>query len=63
MVDINALRIRRLARPSGTFRLLPTGQCSMGLDILKEVKPDTPRWQPGVADAFDFIEELRSRQS
>ena len=61
VVDINALRIRRLARPSGTFRLLPTGQCSMGLDILKEVKPDTPRWQPGVADAFDFIEGLRSR--
>jgi len=62
VVDINALRIRRLAKPSGTFRLLPTGQCSMGLDILKEVKPDTPRWQPGVVDAFDFIEDMRGRQ-
>ncbi len=63
VVDINALRIRRLAQPSGTFRLLPTGQCSMGLEILKEVKPDTPRWQPGIVDAFDFIEEMRRRHS
>ncbi|MGI9502995.1 MAG: radical SAM protein [Geminicoccaceae bacterium] len=62
VVDINELRIRRLAQPSGTFRLLPTGQCSMGLEILKEVKPDTPRWQPGVVDAFDFIEDMRARQ-
>ena len=59
VVDINALRIRRLAKPSGTFRLLPTGQCSMGLDILKEVKPDTPRWQPRAVNAFDFLEEMR----
>lgn len=63
VVDINALRIRRIARPSGTFRMLPTGQCSMGLDILKEVKPDTPRWRPGAQDAFDFIEEMRARQT
>ena len=63
VVDINALRIRRLAQPSGTFRLLPTGQCSMGLDILKEVKPDTPYWRPGVTDAYDFIEEMRQRQA
>ncbi|MDH3664491.1 MAG: radical SAM protein [Alphaproteobacteria bacterium] len=63
VVDINALRIRRLAQPSGTFRLLPTGQCSMGLDILKEVKPNTPRWRPGVVDASDFIEEMRLQQA
>ncbi|MEZ5932859.1 MAG: radical SAM protein [Alphaproteobacteria bacterium] len=63
VVDINALRIRRLAQPSGTFRLLPTGQCSMGLDILKEVKPDTPRWQPGRIDAFDFIEDMRRHRA
>lgn len=62
VVDINALRFRRLAKPSGTFRLLPTGQCSMGLDILREVQPDTPRWQPDAADAFDFIETMRQSQ-
>ena len=62
VIDINALRIRRFVRPSGTFRLLPTGQCSMGLDILKEVKPDTPRWVPGEMDAWDFIEGLREAE-
>lgn len=62
VVDINALRIRRLIKPAGTFRLLPTGQCSMGLDILKEVKPETPRWEPGAVDAFDFVEEMRRRR-
>ena len=62
VIDINALRIRRFVRPSGTFRLLPTGQCSMGLDILKEVKPDTPRWVPGEMDAWDFIESLREAE-
>lgn len=62
VIDINALRIRRFVRPSGTFRLLPTGQCSMGTDILREVRPDTPRWVPGEADAWDFIESLRQSQ-
>lgn len=61
VIDIDALRIRRLVRPSGTFRLLPTGQCSMGVDILKEVKSDTPRWIPGEQDAWKFIENCRSR--
>ncbi|MGI9434834.1 MAG: radical SAM protein [Geminicoccaceae bacterium] len=63
VVDINALRIRRFVRPSGTFRLLPTGQCSMGLEILREVRPDTPRWVPGEMDAWDFIETMRQEQS
>lgn len=62
VIDINALRIRRFVRPSGTFRLLPTGQCSMGLDILKEVNPNTSRWIPGQMDAWDFIEEMRRNQ-
>ena len=34
----------------------------MGLDILKEVKPDTPRWVPGEMDAWDFIESLREAE-
>jgi len=62
VVDINALRIRRLARPAGTYRLLPTGQCSVGVDILKEVRPDTPRWVPGEMDAWEFIDSLRQNQ-
>jgi MoaA/NifB/PqqE/SkfB family radical SAM enzyme len=61
VVDINALRIRRLAQPSGTFRLLPTGQCSMGLDILKEVGPHTPVWSRD-ENAHDFIERMRQKK-
>ena len=61
VVDINALRIRRLAEPSGTFRLLPTGQCSMGLDILKEVGPHTPVWSPN-ENAHDFVDRMRQKQ-
>ena len=59
VVDLKSLRFRRLAQPAGTFRLLPTGQCSMGLDIMLSVKAETPRWRPGEIDAFDFIEMLR----
>lgn len=61
VVDINALRIRRLAQPSGTFRLLPTGQCSMGIDILKEVGPQTPIWSRD-EDAHSFIERVRQKR-
>jgi len=59
VVDINELRIRRLVRPSGVFRLLPTGQCSMGAEILQQVKPDTPCWVPGEMHAGDFVAALR----
>ncbi len=61
IVDINALRIRRLAKPAGTFRLLPTGQCSIGLDLLKEVGPHTPVWSPD-ENAYDFIERIRLKK-
>ncbi len=63
VIDINALRIRRFVRPSGTFRLLPTGQCSMGLDILKEVSADMLRWVPGEMDSWDFISLMRQKSS
>jgi hypothetical protein len=40
------------------FRLTPSGQCSVGDDILKQVTPDTPRWVPGNMHAGDFLEML-----
>ena len=61
VIDIEALRIRRLAQPGGTFRLLPTGQCSMGMDILKEVGPHTPVWSRN-ENAHDFIERMRRKK-
>ncbi|MEM8951696.1 MAG: hypothetical protein AAGC99_20465 [Pseudomonadota bacterium] len=60
VIDLEKLRFRRLANPAGTFRLLPTGQCSMGLDIMLSVKANTPCWRPGDMDAYDFIEALRN---
>ena len=62
-IGISALRVRRFVQPSGTFRLLPTGQCSIGLDILKEVRPETPRWDVDRMNAWDFIQTVRSRQN
>ncbi len=61
-INVNALRVRRFVQPAGTFRLLPTGQCSMGLDILKEVRPETPRWDVDHMNAWDFIQTMRNRQ-
>jgi len=56
---IRTLRIRRLAQPFGVYRLLPTGHCSIGPDILMQLGPHTPRWHPSQMNACDFIEELR----
>jgi hypothetical protein len=36
----------------------PSGHCSTGNDILRQVTPDTPRWQPGAMHAGDFLEML-----
>jgi MoaA/NifB/PqqE/SkfB family radical SAM enzyme len=61
VVDINALRIRRLAQPGGIIRLLPNGQCSKGPDILKEVRLDSPCWRPSEMNASDFVEKINLR--
>jgi hypothetical protein len=39
--------------------LAPSGQCSIGDGILRQVTPETPRWQPGAMHAGDFLEKLR----
>lgn len=63
IVQIDTLRIRRLERPSGVFRLLPNGQCSLGREILEPVGPSTPQWDPEAMDAGKFIQSLRSRSA
>ena len=55
------LKIQRLHNPGGVFRLLPTGQCSVGFELLQEVQPDTAVWMPNKTNAFDFIEVLLAR--
>lgn len=64
-VDINirrALNIQRLMKPEGVYRLMPNGQCSVGLQILQEVSSETPRWVPGRTDAFEFVQSLSQHQ-
>ena len=61
VIDINRLRIHRLQRPSGVFRLMPDGRCSIGTELLQEVAEDTPRWIPGEEHAADFLQRVRDR--
>ena len=57
--SLRALHVRRLPAKVELFRLTPSGQCSTGDGILKQVTPDTPRWQPGAMHAGDFLEILK----
>jgi pyruvate-formate lyase-activating enzyme len=56
--SLRALHVRTLPPNVEIFRLAPSGQCSTGDDILKQVTPDGPRWQPGAMDAGDFLDKL-----
>ena len=52
---LRALHVRRLPPNVDIFRLAPSGQCSIGNEILRQVTSDTPRWRPGVMHAGDFL--------
>ncbi len=54
LMKTKALRIKRLVRPEGCYRLVPTGHCSRGSDILKPVHSKTPVWSPNT-DAGEFL--------
>ena len=58
--SLRALHVRTLPPNVDIFRLAPSGQCSVGDEIFKQVTPDTPRWQPGTMHAGDFLEKLPS---
>lgn len=66
--SLRALHVRKLPTNVEIFRLVPSGDCSTGDDLLRQVTPDTPRWQPGAMHAGDFLEmlggpsDLRRRQ-
>ena len=59
IVDINRLRIQRLNQPSGVFRLMPDGCCSMGIELQQEMSNDAPLWHPSSENGWDFIERVR----
>ena len=55
---LRALHVRTLPPNVEIFRLTPSGQCSIGDGILKQVTSDTPRWHPGAMHASHFLEML-----
>ncbi len=57
LMEIEALRIKRLVRPEGVYRLVPTGHCSKGADILKPIHDKTPVWHPSM-DVGDFLQQM-----
>ena len=58
-----SLRIRRLSRPDHIYRLAPNGQCSKGIDLLRELPKDAPRWQPGAVHAGNFMQSLAKQET
>lgn len=57
LMEIEALRIKRLVRPEGVYRLVPTGHCSKGSDILKPIHDKTPVWNPSM-DVGNFLASM-----
>jgi MoaA/NifB/PqqE/SkfB family radical SAM enzyme len=57
--SLRRLHVRTLPPNVQIFRLAPSGQCSTGDDILRQVTPETPRWQPPAMHAGDFLENIR----
>jgi len=57
LMEVEVLRIKRLVRPEGVYRLVPTGHCSKGADILKPIHDKTPIWHPSM-DVGEFLESM-----
>ena len=57
LMEIEALRIKRLVRPEGVYRLVPSGHCSKGVDILKPIHAQTPVWHPSM-DVGEFLDSI-----
>jgi MoaA/NifB/PqqE/SkfB family radical SAM enzyme len=56
--SLRTLHVRTLPLGVEIFRLAPSGQCSTGDEILKQVTASTPRWQPGAMHAGDFLKKI-----
>jgi MoaA/NifB/PqqE/SkfB family radical SAM enzyme len=59
--ELRSIRVQTLPRNVEIFRLTPSAQCSIGEDILRQMTPDAPRWQPGLSHAADFLDMLGGR--
>lgn len=58
-----ALRIKRLLNPCGVLRLLPNGQCSVGIEIMQKQNVLSPRWNPAGTNAGKFVDEILDRRT
>src|SRR5262249_14796300 len=58
---LRTLHVRTLPLNVEIFRLVPSGQCSTGDGILRQVTSETPHWHPGATHAGDFLEALSER--
>jgi MoaA/NifB/PqqE/SkfB family radical SAM enzyme len=47
--------VRIIPKSIEVVRLTPTGQCSVGREILRPIAPKARRWRPGTVNAADFI--------
>jgi MoaA/NifB/PqqE/SkfB family radical SAM enzyme len=59
--SLRKLHVRTLPPNVEIFRLVPSGQCSTGDGILRQMTPDIPRWQPRTMHAGEFLERLSAR--
>lgn len=58
-----ALNVKTLPPGVTISRLLPSGHCSVGADILSKLPPDAPRWRPGIDDPARFLRGLMGGQA
>lgn len=56
--NYGAFLVRRFERPDGLIRLVPSGACSLGRDILSAVDSRTPTWRPAEASPVQFLRPL-----
>jgi len=55
---VNRMMIHRLGSPERLVRLTPSGACSIGLQVLSRVGPNTPVWSPAHEAPASFLMRL-----
>jgi len=59
LMNSRNLRVERLRNPGGLLRLAPDGQCSVGVNIMKQVPDSAEVWSPkGKEDPSLFVDRL-----
>jgi hypothetical protein len=56
--DYQSFTVRRFDRPDGLVRLAPSGACSVGREILRQIDDSAEVWQPA-EDPVAFLAQVR----